>query len=182
MSAIVELLVGLLTALLLALDTQRRTGRISYLRITLTVVIASLTSVLAAGPQHLRSGTFAGVGEFLAIYTGMLALLWFLMVRPKDLVHALLSQGVSLLHQDHPQEALIAFNQALDHAKSHRDKGWVLCYMAVCELRLKDKDLADKTLAEALRVLPSVVARIAKEKDLAELYGEAPLCEAAAHS
>ena len=182
MSAIVELIAGLLSALLLALDAQHRTGRIAYWRIIITVAIASLSAVLVAGAAQLRSETAAGAGAFLAMYAGMLAFLWFLVVRPEDPVHALLGQGVSLLHTDRPQQALTAFNQALDHAKSRRDKAWILCYMAVCELRLRDKDLADKTLAEALRVLPSVVARIAKKKDLAELYGEVHACETVANS
>ena len=181
MSAMVELLAGLLSALWLAVDAQHRTGRISYWRIIITVAIASLSAVLAIGPEHLRSGTFAGLVEFLAVYAGVLALLWFSIVRPKDLAHALLGQGVSLLHKDRPQQALAAFNQALDHAKSRREKGWILFYMAACELRLRDKDLAVKTLAEALRVLPSIISRIAKEKDLAELYGEAHHLEAVAH-
>ena len=108
----------------------------------------------------------------MALYAGMLALIWMLVFRPKDTVHAFLSQGVSLLHKDHPKQALLAFNQALEQAKSGRHKAWLLCYVAACELRLRDKDVAIKTLAEALRILPAVVSRIAKEKDLAELYGE----------
>jgi tetratricopeptide (TPR) repeat protein len=182
MSEIVELLVGLLSALVLALDSQHRTGRISYWRITLTVAIACPAGVLAAGPERLRSGALAGTWLFLAVYLAVLGLVWFFIVRPKDPVHALLGKGVHLLHENHAQEALTTFNQALDHAKSRREKGWILFYMAACELRLRDKELAVRTLAEALRVLPSVVARIAKEKDLAEIYGEVHPSVAVAHS
>lgn len=77
----------------------------------------------------------------------------------------LFGEGVASLRKGDTQHALMAFNQALEKATANRDKGRILCNMAICNLRLGQKDAAIKMLTDAVIILPSAKSQIEKDKD-----------------
>jgi tetratricopeptide (TPR) repeat protein len=159
-------------AALLALDTKRRTGRIVYWRVIVAVAIPLFGAGSQIGQEHLRSGAPYDPWGFLAGYAGMLAFLWFLFLRPREVVETLFRDAVSRLKKGENQQALVVFNQAIEKAKSSRDKGRILCNMAICSIRLGQRDAAIKTLTEAVGVLPSVRSQIEKDSDFSELHND----------
>jgi len=90
----------------------------------------------------------------------------------KDPVDKMFNQGVSLLKNGELQQALTTFNQALGTAKSNRDKASILGNIAVCHLRLGEKDAAIRVLSDAVHFRRSVKAQIAKDKDFIELHND----------
>ena len=172
MFGIIVVLGVILSAVLLALDTRHRTGRISYWRIIIAVAITFFGAGSLAGQEHLRSRTVEDVLEFLARYAGMLAFLWFIIVRPKKLIDKIFRKGSSLLKDGDTQQALTTFNQALDMAKSNNDRGSILYNIAICNLRLGQKEPAIKALSDVVSVLPSLKSRMAKDKDFTELHDD----------
>jgi tetratricopeptide (TPR) repeat protein len=171
MFGIIVIVGVLVSAVLLALDTRRRTGRIAYWRVVIAVGVTFFGAGARAG-QQLSSMTLFDAGDFLAGYAGMLAFLWFVIVRPKELADESFELGVSLLEKGDAQQALAAFNQALEKAKTNRGRGRILYNMAICNLRLGKKDTAIKEVAEAVSVLPSLRSRIEKDKDFSELHDD----------
>jgi Tfp pilus assembly protein PilF len=59
-----------------------------------------------------------------------------------------------------------AFYRRYDH------KGEVLYKIAICNLRLGQKELAVKALTDAIKAQPSLKNQIAKDKNFAELQGD----------
>ena len=76
MSLMILILAVVVSALLLAQDTKRRTGQIGYWRVLLTVLIAFFGVASASYTSD--------IARLLGTYCGILALLWFLILRPKS--------------------------------------------------------------------------------------------------
>jgi len=163
----VALIGVLIIAVLLALDTKRRTERIAYWRVVVTLALALLVVILRPSQGFLY--TLEDAGEFLAAFTGAICVLWFLIMRPKKIADKLFSRGVRLLRKDTNDQALTAFNQALEKAKSDGEKARILYNIAICRLRLGDKDAAINSLADAIRVMPALQSAVQKDRDLAGL-------------
>jgi len=175
MSVIVVLLGVLSSAVLLALDSKRRTEQISYWRVIIAVAITFFGAGSQAGQTHVP-GTAYNPLDFLASYAGMLAFFWFVIIRPRKLVDIIFRKGSSLLKKGETQQALALFNQALDKAKSKNEKGSILYNIAVCNLRLGQRETAIRALADTVCVVPSLKSRIAKDKDFTELQNDEQFC------
>ena len=89
----------------------------------------------------------------------MLACFWFIIVRPKKLVWEMFRKGASLLKKGKTQQALTTFNQALDKAKSNNEKGSIFYNMAICNLRLGQKETAIRALTDAVNILPCQITQ-----------------------
>jgi tetratricopeptide (TPR) repeat protein len=172
MFGIVFILGVLISAVLLALDTKRRTGRIVYWRVIITVAITVFGAVSQAGRGFQLSGVPYDPVEFLGMYSGILAFFWFIVLRPRKLVDKIFREGSSLLKKGNIQQALTKFDQAADVAKSNKEKAPVLYNTAVCYIRLGQKEAAIKALSDVVSILPSLRSRMAKDKDFTELQGE----------
>jgi len=172
MFAIIVVLGVLLSAILLALDSKRRTGRISYWRVIIAVAITFFGAGSQAGQAHRLAGAAYDPLWFLSTYAGMLTSFWFLIIRPRKLVDTIFREGASLLKKGDTQQALTMFNQALDKANSNDEKGSILYNIAVCNLRLGQRETAIKALTDTVSVLPSLKSRIAKDKDFTELQND----------
>jgi tetratricopeptide (TPR) repeat protein len=169
MSGIVVVISVLISAVLLALDTKSRRGRILYIRVIITIVINFIGAGTIAGQEHRLTGTPYDIGDFVVKYFAMLAVLWFIFMRPRKLADAYLRKGTYWLKHGKIQEASTYFNEALDVAQSDESKGSILYKIAICNLRLGQKELAIRALSDAIKAEPTLKNRIIKDKDLAGL-------------
>jgi tetratricopeptide (TPR) repeat protein len=168
MFGIVVIFTVLMSAFLLALDTKWRRGRILYIRVIIAVVINFMAAGISAG----QSGVPYDAADFVVRYFAMLAFLWFIFMRPRKLADAYLRKGAYLLNGGRIQEAFTYLNEALAVTKSDETKGAILYKIAICNLRLGQKELAVKALTDAIKAQPSLKNQIAKDKNFAELQGD----------
>jgi len=165
MFAIVALVGVLVSAILLAKDTKKRTGKIAYGRI-----------LLAVGFTFFAAGSYAGRGyysdpiDFLAGYAGMLTFLWFIILRPKTKAQEFFKKGVSLLKKGEIESASSAFNEGLTTTNKNKEKGYLLYNSAICNVRLGKHDIAIATLHQALSTFPSLKSKARKDKDFSQLH------------
>ena len=169
MWTIVAILGILLSVVLLAVDTKRRRGHILYKRVIISVILIYLAALATSGQEQRFTELPYDPLSFLARYFGMLAALWFIIVRPKRTVDVLLERGVRLFSKGNAHEALTVFEQALERASTDKERASLLYNMANCHVRLDQDSSAVQALVNALEVRPSLKKRIAKDKDLQKL-------------
>jgi tetratricopeptide (TPR) repeat protein len=167
MAAIVIIILGvLMSAVLLARDTKRRTGQIAYLRVLLAVAITFFGAASRAGQGYFGLDPI----DFLAGYAGMLTFLWFIILRPKTKAQEFFKKGVSLLNEGEIESALSAFNEGLTTTNKNKEKGYLLYNSAICNVRLGKHDIAIATLHQALSTFPSLKSKARKDKDFSQLH------------
>jgi len=168
MAAIVIILGVLVSAVLLARDTKRRTGQISYLRVLLAVSITFCGAASWAGQGRFGVDPIT----FLAGYAGLLTFLWFVILRPKTKAQEFFKKGVSLLEGGEIESALSAFNEGLTTTNKNKEKGYLLYNSAICNILLGKHDIAIVVLDQALSTFPSLKSKARKDKDFGQLHND----------
>jgi hypothetical protein len=83
----------------------------------------------------------------------------------------LFKKGVELLRDNKLKESLELFEYGLNESKKDKDKGPLLYNIAVCQLRLGNKELGMEAIKKGIVFQPWLLGKAQKDKDLKVLYG-----------